>query len=50
MTLGGKPYAQETQKYHAKSLGVLRNRYAAVGDKSALDPILKEAGCWEFLQ
>jgi glutathione S-transferase len=49
MTLGGKPYSQETQKYHAKSLGVLRQRYAAVGDKTVLDPILKEAGCWGFL-
>jgi hypothetical protein len=50
MTLGGRPYSQETQKYHAKSLGVLRKRYADVADKSALDPILKDAGCWEFLQ
>jgi glutathione S-transferase len=50
MTLGGKPYSQETQKYHAKSLGVLRQRYAAVADKGALDPIMKEAGCWEALQ
>jgi glutathione S-transferase len=49
MTLGGKPYGQETQKYHAKSLGVLRQRYAAVADKSALDPIMKEAGCLEYL-
>jgi glutathione S-transferase len=49
MTLGGKPYSQETQKYHAKSLGVLRQRYAAVADKGALDRILKDTGCWEFL-
>ena len=45
MTLGGKPYSEETQKYHAKSLAVLRARYAAVGDKSVLDPILDETGC-----
>jgi hypothetical protein len=50
MTLGGKPYSQESQKYHAKSLAALRARYAAVADKSALDPILKEAGCYEALQ
>ena len=49
MTLDGKPYAQETQKYHAKSLAVLRARYAAVADKSKLDPILKETGCYEYL-
>jgi glutathione S-transferase len=50
MQLGGQPYSQEVQKYHAKSFGVLRARYAAVTDKSALDPILKEAGCYGWLQ
>jgi hypothetical protein len=49
-TLGGKPYTQETQKYHAKSLAALRARYAAVADKSALDPLLAEAGCLADLQ
>jgi glutathione S-transferase len=49
MTLGGKPYSQETQKYHAKSLAALRARYAAVGDKSALDPVLAATGCLEWL-
>jgi glutathione S-transferase len=44
-TLDAKPFAQEPQKYHAKSLGVLRQRYAAVADKSRLDPILERAGC-----
>jgi glutathione S-transferase len=50
LTLGGKPYSQETQKYHAKSLAVLRKRYAAVADKSALDPILEQTGCLQPLQ
>ena len=50
MQLRGKPYSQETQKYHAKSLAALRARYAGVADKRALDPILTEAGCLEFLQ
>ena len=50
MTLAGKPYSQETQKYHAKSLAALRARYAAVADKSALDSILKEAGCYDYLK
>ena len=50
LNLGGKPYSQETQKYHAKSLAALKARYAAVADKSALDPILKEAGCLDWLQ
>ena len=47
--LGGHPFTQETQKYHAKSLVALKARYAAVADKSALDPILKETGCYEWL-
>ncbi|MFQ5665600.1 MAG: glutathione S-transferase family protein [Candidatus Binatia bacterium] len=45
MTLGGKPFTQETQKYHAKSLAALRARYARVPDKGRLEPILREAGC-----
>lgn len=49
LTLGGKPFSQETQKYHAKSLAALRARYATVVDKSALDPVLKETGCCEWL-
>ena len=40
----GKPFTQETQKYHAKSLAALKARYAAVADKSQLDPILKDDG------
>jgi glutathione S-transferase len=47
--LDGKPFSQETQKYHAKSLAALRARYAAVADKKALDPILEEAGCRRWL-
>ena len=49
-TLEGKPFSQEAQKYHAKSLAALRARYAAVADKSRLDPILAKAGCLEFLR
>jgi glutathione S-transferase len=44
-TLDGKPFAQEPQKYHAKSLGVLREKYARVADKSRLDSVLERAGC-----
>ena len=46
----GKPFTQETQKYHAKSLAALKARYAAVSDKSALDPILEETECYAWLQ
>jgi glutathione S-transferase len=44
-TIDGKPFAQEPQKYHAKSLAALRARYGKVTDRSALDPILERAGC-----
>jgi glutathione S-transferase len=50
LLLDGKPYSQEAQKYHAKSLATLRARYAAVADKTELDAILKQADCWQFLQ
>ena len=49
LELEGKPFTQETQKYHAKSFAALRARYAAVGDRSALDPILEGAGCRAWL-
>jgi glutathione S-transferase len=45
LTLGGAPFSQETQKYHAKSLAALRARYAAVKDRAALDAILADTGC-----
>ena len=50
VTLGGQPFSQETQKYHAKSLAALRARYAAVPDHGKLDDILTEAGCLAALR
>lgn len=47
--LGGTAFSQETQKYHAKSLAALRARYAAVTDRTAIDPILEQAGCLRWL-
>jgi hypothetical protein len=47
--LGGQAYAQSPQKYHARSLKVLRDRYTAVPDKTVLDPILETAGCLAYL-
>ena len=47
--IGGKPFTQETQKYHAKSLAALRARYAAVADRGTLDPVLERAGCRTWL-
>jgi hypothetical protein len=45
VTLGDKIWTQKPQKYHARSLGVLRARYAGAPDKAALDPVLDAAGC-----
>jgi len=47
--IGGKPFRQEPQKYHAKSLAALRARYAGVSERGALDAILDQAGCRTFL-
>lgn len=49
VVIEGRPFTQEPQKYHAKSLAALRARYAAIADRSALDPILAKAGCLPFL-
>lgn len=43
--LAGRPFTQQPQKYHAKSLAVLRQRYAAIPKRGALDAILERAGC-----
>ena len=48
--LEGGRFEQETQKYHAKSLAALRARYAAVSDRSGLDPILERTGCLRWLR
>ena len=43
-------WTQKPQKYHARSLSALRQRYAAVSDRSALDPILELSGCLPWLR
>ena len=43
--LDGRAWTQKPQKYHAKSLRALRDKYAAVRDKGALDAVLDRAGC-----
>lgn len=48
--LKGQTFTQTPQKYHAKSLAVLRGKYAAVSDRSQLDGILEAAGCLSALQ
>jgi len=48
--LEGRPFTQQTQKYHARSLAALKERYAAVPDRTALDPILERTGCLRWLR
>ena len=48
--LDGRTWTQKPQKYHAKSLRALRDKYAAVTDKAALDAVLERAGCLEGLR
>lgn len=48
--LAGKTWTQKPQKYHAKSLAVLRDRYEAVADKTALDAVLKATRCLAALR
>jgi glutathione S-transferase len=45
VALGDKIWTQKPQKYHARSLAMLRAKYADAADKAALDPVLQEAGC-----
>jgi glutathione S-transferase len=45
VTLGDEVWTQKPQKYHARSLAVLRAKYADIADKDALDPVLQQAGC-----
>jgi hypothetical protein len=45
VTLADKIWTQKPQKYHARSLSMLRAKYADVSDKAALDPVLEQAGC-----
>jgi glutathione S-transferase len=45
VTLGDKIWTQKPQKYHARSLSMLRAKYGDAAGKAALDPVLEEAGC-----
>ena len=47
--LEGRPFSQQTQKYHARSLAALQARYHAVADRSLLDPVLERTGCLPWL-
>ena len=44
------PFRQQTQKYHARSLAALKQRYARLADRRALDAVLARTGCLAWLQ
>ncbi len=48
--LGAHAWTQKPQKYHARSLGMLRAKYAATPGRKDLDMILAAAGCLAGLQ
>ena len=48
--LPGGAYVQAPQKYHARSLVALRQKYSAAADAPGLDAILAETGCLPWLQ
>ncbi len=50
VTLEGKPFTQQAQKYHARSLAEIRRKYAAAKDAPGLDAILSETGCKRWLE
>jgi glutathione S-transferase len=47
--LPGGAYAQAPQKYHARSLAALREKYAAAKGDPKLDAILRATGCTPYL-
>jgi glutathione S-transferase len=48
--LAGRTWTQKPQKYHARSLQVLRARYAALEDSAAIDEVLAKSGCLAALR
>jgi glutathione S-transferase len=48
--LEGRPFRQQTQKYHARSLAALKDRHARVGERRALDAVLERTGCLAWLR
>lgn len=49
VTLKGNRWTQKPQKYHARSLGKLRAKYAEVAGDAALDAVLTATGCKQYL-
>ncbi|MEM1402264.1 MAG: glutathione S-transferase family protein [Pseudomonadota bacterium] len=47
--LAGQDWTQKPQKYHAKSLESLRDKYETISSKTALDEVLGSVGCLEAM-
>jgi glutathione S-transferase len=50
VALEGRAFRQQTQKYHARSLAALKQRYAKLAGQGALDAVLARTGCLGWLQ
>jgi hypothetical protein len=50
INLGDEAWSQKPQKYHARSLAMLRAKYAAAAEKVTLDTVLEAAGCLQALR
>jgi glutathione S-transferase len=48
--LDGRTWTQKPQKYHAKSLAALREKYNALPNKQEVDRVLERAGCLQGLR
>jgi glutathione S-transferase len=49
--LAGRPFRQQAQKYHARSLAALRARFAAAPEpRAGLEALLERAGCLAWLR
>ena len=49
LELKGNTWTQKPQKYHARSLGVIRQKYQAVASNAALNEILDATACRQYL-
>ena len=47
--IAGGRWTQAPQRYHARSLRVLRGKYTALTDCAALNPVLEATGCRPWL-
>jgi glutathione S-transferase len=50
VALEGRPFRQQTQKYHARSLAALKERYARTGGLRELDDVLERTRCRAWLR